>query len=89
MAHKNGMVAPATFSNEIIEVLHMRCHGERSATSATLKGLEHMPLFTQFPGEWCDVPGRCGSAVQGYDQLASDPVFPHDKIGHGILSPSG
>ncbi len=84
MAHKNGMVSPASCSNEIIEILHMRSDGEGADTAAALKGLEHMPLFTQFPGEWCDVPGRCGSTVQGYHRLDSDPVFPHDKISHDV-----
>jgi hypothetical protein len=84
MTDKNGMVVTAPSSNEIIQVLNMRCDGEGAATTAALKGLEHMPLLTQFSREWRNVPGCCGSPVQRYHRLLPCPIFPQDKIGHCI-----
>jgi hypothetical protein len=84
MAYQNGMVAAAPFSNEIIQVLHMGCDGEGAAATAALKGLEYMPVLTQFSSEWRNVAGRCRSAVQRYHRLRPDPVLTHDKVGHAI-----
>src|SRR2546422_11072138 len=82
MADEDGKLLAAVFSNEIIQVLHMRGDRERSATAA-LKGLEYMPLLPQFSGERCNVPGRSGPAVQHHHWLHPGPVFPHQQISHG------
>jgi hypothetical protein len=89
MANEDGRLFAAAFSNEIIQVLHMRGDRERSATTDALKGFEHMPLLPQFSRERSDVPGRTRPAVQQYHRLHPGPVFPDHQISHSVLVLSG
>jgi hypothetical protein len=83
VAYKDRLGATA-FSDEIIQILHVRRDRQRSVATAALMGLKHAPPFTQSSGKRCQVAGRGGSAVHGDQRLDPDPVLPHEKIGHRI-----
>jgi hypothetical protein len=88
MADENRTAAAAPFPDEVVQVRHVPCDGERPVTAGPLKRLEHVPPFAERLRQRREVAGRPGTAVQHDHRSGSAPVFPHDEVGHPISSVS-
>jgi hypothetical protein len=69
-------------ADDRVQVLDVRCNGQRFAAAAPLVGLQDAPVLTQDSRQGRQITGRGGPAVDDNQCLASVPVLSDDPVGH-------